>query len=182
MQAVAVVVAVAVTGRRSSRPSPRPSAFDTRRCPRRRDSPDSQFRRVPWCSLPYTTGRDCDRQSGGVGEGGVGLGLGLCQPSSSCRSLYLRRARRLYGPCVGRSASFNHVDHPRADLYFRRQPARRDFASARSSIFCLRGPVLYMAGLVTSSASKLVVLHVFTPKRRRTAPLSSHPALPGPGA
>ena len=64
--------------------------------------------------------------------------MSFCQPSSvmvillpslSCRSLY--------SPCVG-SASFNHVDHPRSDLYCRHQPARREFRiSALCHCVCL---------------------------------------------
>ena len=92
----------------------------------------------------------CPRLPGGivlgnqVGVGGRGdWGWGcvnrrhLPLPSLSCRSLY--------GPCLG-SASVNHVDHPRADHYFRRQPGVSQpvalFASAMCGIFCLRGPVL----------------------------------------
>jgi hypothetical protein len=65
-----------------------------------------------WCSLPYTTGRDCDRQSGGGGgrgEGGRVLStVVITLPSFGC----LAAASTHYGPCVG-SASVNHVDHPR---------------------------------------------------------------------
>jgi hypothetical protein len=53
-------------------------------------------------------------------------------------------------------ASVNHVDHPRADLYFRRQPARRDFRIGNGQ-YLLLARSCSVAGLVTSSASKLVV-------------------------
>ena len=183
MQVVAVVVAVAVTGRRSSRLSPwsslREKSIGTLKgCPGRRDrqtqsvssrsprahhtvSTDGSAPSVntsteyslaratlgllnfatvrsvspskqgdPWCSLPYTTGRDCDRQSGGGwGRGGWGWGWGCVNRRHTSAVVVLPHSLygHVYGPCVGRSASFNHVDHPRADLYFRRQPARRDF-------------------------------------------------------
>jgi hypothetical protein len=74
---------------------------------------------------PNTTGRDCDRQSGGGWGEGVGLRLGVFVNRLLLPSLSLS-CRNLYSPCVG-SASFNNVDQPRSDLYFRHQPARRDF-------------------------------------------------------
>ena len=58
--------------------------------------------------------------------GGVVGGVGVRVLSTVVITLPLLSCRSFYGPCVG-SASVNNVDHPRADLYFRRQPARRDF-------------------------------------------------------
>ena len=75
------------------------------------------------------------------GGGGVGVlsTVIILLPSLSCRSLY--------SPCVG-SASFNHVDHPRSDLYILRIISAISlpvaiFASAMCCVFCLRGPVLW---------------------------------------
>ena len=91
--------------------------------------------------------------------GGVGVRVlstvVITLPPLSCRSFY--------GPCVG-IASVNHVDHPRADLYFRRQPARRDFRIGKGQ-YLLLARSCSVAGLVTSSASKLVVFHAKTAPR-----------------
>ena len=81
------------------------------------------------------------------------MGSGFCQPSSffyrRCLAAVSTSLLSVRGLSVG-SASFNHVDHQRSDLYFRRQPARRDFRVAVSyvkyafaiDLLLARGPVL----------------------------------------
>ena len=86
------------------------------------------------------------------------MGSGFCQPSSffyrRCLAAVSTSLLSVRGLSVG-SASFNHVDHQRSDLYFRRQPARRDFRVAVSYvqyllqlIFCLRAVPFCVAGFV----------------------------------
>ena len=71
-------------------------------------------------------------QVGAGGRGDWGWGCvnrrHLPLPSLSCRSLY--------GPCLG-SASVNHVDHPRADHYFRRHSQESASLSRFSQRLCV---------------------------------------------
>ena len=88
----------------------------------------------PWCSLPYTTGPGIviGNQVGGGGEGGEGFMswstviIHVTLPSLSCRRGAPPLRPSVRACCVG-GASVNHVSisRARADLYFRRQLARR---------------------------------------------------------
>ena len=84
-------------------------------------------------------------QVGAGGRGDWGWGCvnrrHLPLPSLSCRSLY--------GPCLG-SASVNHVDHPRADHYFRRHSQESAKESASLSRFSHRLCVVSFACAVPS--------------------------------
>ena len=64
----------------------------------------------PRCSLPYTTGRDCFRQSGGgYGERGWGWGCVNRRHTSAFVVLPLP----VYGPCLGSASfKFNLVRRP----------------------------------------------------------------------
>ena len=103
-----------------------------------------------WCSLPHTTGRDCDRQSGG--GWGEGWGVGFCQPSSyRCRRCLAAASAVLASdalfsimPIICGPILISSVSLPVAVL-----------ASAMCGIFCLRGPVLW---LVSSYVATLFLL------------------------
>ena len=86
-----------------------------------------------WCSLPYTTVRDCDRQSGGGwGEGvGGGGGLGFCQPSSyfCLRCLAAAPTVRAGVRAWVHVALLSIMSTIRGPIFFPaiHQPVRRDF-------------------------------------------------------
>ena len=116
-----------------------------------------------WCSLPYTTGRDCDRQSGG--GWGEGWGVGFCQPSSYlCRRCLAAASAVLASdalfsimPIICGPILISSVSLPVAVL-----------ASAMCGIFCLRGPVLW---LVSSYVATLFLRRAPT-RTAATGPLA----------
>jgi hypothetical protein len=107
----------------------------------------------------------------GVGEGGVGLGLGLCQPSSylcrRCLAAASTQAPSLRGPCVRRSlvALLSIMSIIRGPIFISAVSLPvAIFASAMGSIFCLRGPVLWPRSrhLIGLQARRLTCFHAKT--------------------
>ena len=109
----------------------------------------------------------------------MGLGLGLCQPSSYL-CLRCLAAASTQGPVstvrAWDVALLSIMSIIRGPIFISAVSLPvAIFASAKGSIFCLRGPVLWPV----SSPHRPPSSSSFTPRRRRAAPLSSHPrALP----